>query len=130
MLRALIITIFASVIPIMAFAQERLTMGDKICREEHLDSLSAREICYDDWLRSALLVNRYVETYVDNASVWDTFMSALLANPFKLNRQNLFGNCSAGQLLSGNLWDNEIDFRKVWDCIARHDKEAAKWDMI
>ena len=125
----IIVAIFAA-LPLMGHAQERAEMGVNVCRDAHPTDLTARNACYSEWRRSALLVRRYHETYVEGGSFWDGFTSALLPNPYKINRRNLFGNCSAGQVFSGNFWDNQFDFREVWACIARHDKEAAKWDMI
>ena len=125
-----IILTMLAMMPSIGMAQERAPMGMNVCGEENPGDLAGRNACYAEWRRSGLLVRRYYETYVEDGTFWDGFSSALFRNPYKLNRRNLFGNCSAGQVFSGNFWDNQFDFREVWACIARHDKEAAKWDMI
>lgn len=133
-----LLSVFVAVlclVPFVGHAQERATQGINVCREENPADLEARNSCYNDWRRAAILVRRYHETYVQSGETFfDGFIEGMkmsvLINPYKLNRRRLFGNCSAGQLFNGNMWNDTMDFRSVWSCIAEHDTEAAKWDMI
>lgn len=122
--------VMAVILSTPAVAENWISPGDNLCRDEHPSNVGAQKICAEEWNRSMSLVFRYKQTFVDNVSFWEAFKDGLVFNPYSLNRPNLFNNCHAGEAFNGNAFNNRIDFRSVWRCIAATDKEVALWDTI
>ncbi len=113
-----------------AVAEDWISPRDNLCRGEHPGNISDQKICSEEWNRSMSLVFRYKRTFVDNVGFWEAFKDGMVFNPYRVNRPKIFSNCHAGEAFNGNAFNNRIDFRSVWRCIAAADKEVALWDTI